>query len=883
MAQTGSADRYAPPATNYGRVALFCARHAYAVLSIYLLAASVALAFAIVKLTVNTDPGGMIARHLDFRQSFADYVKTFPSLENTFVVVIDSKDPELGREAAKSLAQSFAARGELFEDVYAPGTSAFFDDYGILYLDPDEVRRIAEEIGKAGPILQALGSQPNLAGLAGLTSQLAQAGARGLVPPSIAPLFLEMTRTANAEADGKSRPLDWADLGGGTPKDTRTRWFVIAKPRLDFTKLDPAEAAIAEAKQIVADPEIRRQGKVSIALTGEAAVNAEEFEAVIEGASIAGLVSLLLVTLVIAIGLPALRLIVPALAMLVLGFMLTAGFAALAVGQLNMISVAFAVLFIGLGIDFAVHLLLRVAEYAKRATPLLPAIAMSADGTGPALALCTLTTSLAFLAFTPTDFAGMAQLGIIAAGGVVIAFVASLTLLPAVLALVPMPGKWRRVPLAPSISHNQDGMQHSTVRLFATLAITALAFGCVFTLSSARFDGDPINLKDPDSPTVIAFRDLLESDSSLAYAIQIIVEGPAEAEALTRKLQTLPLVDEVQTIADLLPQDQEAKLTALNALKEQLPKNPDNGSDIGHKQRLASLLGVVGDLETIEKTEGASAEVRTAARNLHLALLRIADANGSLVANLAALERALFAKLPETLSRLNHLAATGQVGLAQLEPEIRQKYIAGDGRWRVEVTGKGDMRNEADLRAFVQQVRGVAPQATGAPVEIAGAGDVVATAIRIACLAALGLVILVLVPLLRRLTDIALVIAPIAISALLLVGYTVMFDAPFNFANVIVLPLLLGLGIDSAIHYVMRARELQHSAVRQRDVTETSTPRAVLISALTTIGSFGTLWLSPHRGMSSMGELLTIAIIITLISTLIVLPQLIHWTVMRRT
>jgi predicted RND superfamily exporter protein len=143
----------------------------------------------------------------------------------------------------------------------------------------------------------------------------------------------------------------------------------------------------------------------------------------------------------------------------------------------------------------------------------------------------------------------------------------------------------------------------------------------------------------------------------------------------------------------------------------------------------------------------------------------------------------------------------------------------------------------------------------------------------LATLAALGLVMLVVSPILRRVRDVALVLAPLVLAASLMVAYTVVFDAPFNFANVIVLPLLLGLGVDSTIHYVMRARE----GAAGTDVTGTSTPRAVLISAFTTIGSFGTLWLSAHRGMASMGELLTIAILVTLVCTLIVLPQLIEW------
>ncbi len=868
-------------ATVYGRVALWCAGHAWSVIAGYVVAAAAALVLTVSSLDVNTDPGEMIAKDLDFRAHFADYVAAFPQLENTFLVVVDADEPDLGREAAKALAQSFRARNELFEAVYAPGTGKFFDDYGILYLDTDKVRGIARDIADAAPLLTALAGQPNLAGLAGLTSQLAEAAAHGAAPPAAATLFDEMAETAAAEVAGAPRPLDWAGLGTANGNNGERRWFVVAKPRLDYTKLDPAEAAMTEARQIVADPEISRSGRVRVALTGEAAVNAEEFEAVIEGATLAGLVSLVLVTLVIAIGMPALRLIVPALAMLVLGFLINAGFATLTVGELNMISVAFAVLFIGLGIDYAVHMLLRYAEAVRAGADVAAGIITAADGAGPALALCTLTTSIAFLAFTPTDFVGMAQLGIIAAGGIVIAFAASLTLLPAVLALLPVPARWRDGAARTNGRPRPTGLP--ALRPVATVVVAGLAVGCLFLLPQARFDGDPVNLKDPDSATVREFKQLLASDSGRAYAVQVLAASPDEARRLASALRGLAAVEQVRLIDDLVPGEQEAKLTALSGLAPLLPKAQGNTAGIGDKARRQSLARLVTDLRTIERADKADPALRQAAQRLRRGLELAAADPERAERLLLSLENALFARLPQTVTRLATLASAKELTPDDLEPALRSAFLAADGRWRIEVTGKGDMRDEVRLRQFVRQVLSVAPHATGAPVEITGAADVVSRAIGIACLAAFGLVILLVAPVLRRPLDILLVITPIALSALLLVGYTVIFEAPFNFANVIVLPLLLGLGIDSAIHYVMRARELRDHAGASPDVTATSTPRAVLISALTTIGSFGTLWLSPHKGMASMGELLTIAIFITLMSTLIVLPQLIEWTIARRT
>jgi hopanoid biosynthesis associated RND transporter like protein HpnN len=864
------------PDNVFGRIALASARHASIVIAIYVLMASVALAFAIARLEVNTDPGRMISPHLDFRKAFADYTGAFPQLDNTFVVVVDSEQPELAREATRSLAQSFAARVDLFENVFAPGTSSFFDSYGVLYLPTDEVRNIVSEVGQAGPLFKALAQRPDLAGLADLFGQLEQAAGAGLLPASLEPLLIEMARTATGELAGQPHPLDWEKLGGGG-KATDKRWYVVVKPRLDYTKLDPAEAAMTEARLIVDDPEVGRSGRVQARLTGEAAVNAEEFEAVIRGATMAGIASFCLVVLVIGFGMPALRLIVPALAMIILGFMITAGFATASVGYLNMISVAFAVLFIGLGIDYAIHVLLRYAEVAKTGISRMEAIAASASGTGPALGVCTLTTSLAFLAFVPTDFVGMAQLGIIAAGGIVVAFVASLTLIPAVLGIIPRPAGWRQRQLALASLIREPDDKKSPVRLAATVIVIVAAVAGTATLPSVRFDGDPINLKDPESSAVKVFRELLHTEPGTVYAAQVLAADEAEAERLTHALKALPSVDSVRAISDLIPEEQSVKLAILRALRGAVPDTASPVEPASAAQLRASLDKLLGHLTVIESADGTRGRVQHALKTLISSLTRLVQAGKLDEAGLRSLERALFVKLPTMVQRVSTLANAEPVTTRNIDPALRNRFVAEDGRWRLEVMPRDDLRDQANLRKFAYDVRSVTSKATGAPVEITGGADAVSTSITIASLSALGLVVFVLLPVLRRPLDILLIIAPIALAAVLLCAYTVLFSAPFNFANVIVLPLLLGLGIDSSVHYVMRARE----EIGAQEVTETSTPRAVLISALTTIGSFGTLWLSPRLGMSSMGELLTIAIFISLICTLVVLPQLIQWTIGR--
>ena len=859
------------PVNIYGHIAGFSALHCNRVLIGWLVAAVLSMVLAVVSLEINTDPGKMIAKDLPFRKAFIDFTHAFPASDNNFIVVVEGTDGDTSREASRALVESFRSRKDLFSDVYAPGLGEFFDQYGILYLPESEINDIVDKTSKSGALLKLLTAAPNLDGLAQILEQVAPAVAAGQAPDAIAGFLRETTKTVTARIRNRSRLLDWSATVTGKIGQEPKRWYISVKPVLDFSQIDPSEAALKEAKRIISDPEVTRSGAIKVSLTGEAALNGEEFQSVTQGAALAGIVSFLLVTIVIWLGMPDSRLIVPALSLLVFGFMTNIGFATLAVGSLNMISVAFAVLFIGLGIDYAVHTVLRYWEERIRGRDKLPAIAAAAHHAGPALALCTLTTSLAFLAFIPSDFVGMAQLGVIAAGGIVIALVAALTLIPAVLA------KMDITPKKKHLIHKQilprPVWQH--LRLGTTIFTVLVAIAAIVLLPDVKFDGDPVNLKDPKSPSVIAFKEILKSQPGEAYAAQIIVADAETAEKLVPKLQQLDSVKSVRWVDSFLPARQKEKLDKLHSLRDILSVKPEQAKPLSPELRRTAVTRIRKALLSIETIANVPKELKSEAAALRRALVVLNMPKPASDEALSMLERDIFLQFPGLLQRLALMSVTEPLDVESLDVDIARRYVTGDGRWRLEVIPRDDLGDEKAMRIFVKDIRQLAPNVTGTPVEITGAADVVSNAMQLASIVAFALVLLVLVPILRSAVDITLVLAPLILSALLLVAYTVIFKSPFNFANVIVLPLLLGLGVDSAIHYVMRARE--DGAKRQ--VVDTTTPRAVLISALTTIGSFGTLWLSSHKGMASMGELLTIAIIITLITTLIVLPQFIVWTI----
>jgi hypothetical protein len=265
-----------------------------------------------------------------------------------------------------------------------------------------------------------------------------------------------------------------------------------------------------------------------------------------------------------------------------------------------------------------------------------------------------------------------------------------------------------------------------------------------------------------------------------------------------------------------------------------------------------------------------------AGRRLTDALARLEGAEAAVLADL---EARLLAGFERYLDDLDAALGARPLDLGDLPAALTDRWIAADGRARVQATPQGVVVDGEDMFRFAAAVQAVAPQATGAPVVLTEGSRVVVGAFLTATgltLAAIGLMLGVL---LRRLDDAVLTLAPLLLAALLTLATAALADLPLNFANVIVLPLLFGLGVSSSIHMVMRRRR---DAVTAPALLATSTPRAVLFSVLTTAASFGSLAVTEHRGMSSMGVLLTVAIAYTLVATLVVLPAMMHWLDRRR-
>ena len=810
--------------------------------------------YAAGNLKIDTDTAGMISEDLPFRQRFKAFRHAFPTLSDNVAIVIDADVPDRADRAADRLAARLRADPDRFPLVFSPETHPFFLRSGLLYLGLDDLTGLADDLADSQPFLSTLAADPSLRGLAAVLKDALDGAENDDPARRIASVLNRISEAAAATAEGKSAPLSWRNLINTSLDEGTNRRVIVTKPKVDFGSLSPAAEAMARIRTLARDVGLTEEAGVTVRLTGGVVISTEELESVKNGATNAGLVSLVLVAILLAWGIRSLRLVLGILAALICGLVWTAGFTTLAIGHLNLVSVAFAVLFIGLGVDFGIHFALRFREERLGAGDQREVMRRTGHGLAMPLGLSATAAAISFFSFIPTDYRGLSELGLIAGAGMFIALAATFTVIPAFLSLLP--------PSAPRTALATRSFGWSDHRI----ATGALALGaiCAAVVPFARFDLDPIKLRDPSTESVRTFRDLAATPGLSPYTIEVLANSLSDAYEVAGKLRLLPQVDKVVTAANLVPVEQEEKLAIVADLNI-----------------FYATLGTSDPVPVTEAERGAAFEVlrQTLQRAADRPLKELSDAARKLDARMEelsdpeqriAFEKDVFEFFAPQVERLKLALSARPVALNDLPPEVLGRYLAPSGRARVQVYPSENLEDPDALARFVVAVREISPGATDSPVEILESGRAVVNSVVTAALISIVAVSAMVFVMMRSVRDTLLVLIPLILAALYTVAATVALGMPFNFANVIVLPLLMGLGVASGIHLVSRARE-EHSGTV---AFATSTPRAVTFSALTTIASFGSLAVSSHRGTASMGELLMLSIGLTLVCTLIVLPSL---------
>lgn len=817
-------------------------------------------------LTVNTNTAEMLSPDLPFQQNQRKIDTAFPQDAYTTLFVIDGNSPEEAAQSASNALKLIQSKTDRFSSAYIPTDNAFFRQQALLYLDTTDLETVAKQLTDAQPFIGFLAQNYSLGGLFDVISQ-ALNETQNALPMDLNPLLQAIDDTISAQLNGKSRSLSWQNLlANNKLNEEATRVLIIAKPIVHFDEMLPVEDAQNTAHEI-ADTIMAQNPNVRVRITGETALEHEELETVSNGATLSGVLSLILVFVAQWIGVRSFRLVVITYIVLVMGLILTAGFAALSVGHLNVISIAFATLYIGLGVDYAVHICLYYRERKARGYSNLEAIHHSLKGVGSSLFLCALTTALGFLAFIPTDYAGVSELGIISGGGIFIGLLISLTVLPALFCILPVNH--------PQPIHSKFAPQFivtfpfhfsKSIRVVSIL----LAIGACGVLTKLTFDANPINLRDPKSESVSTIKDLLKSKNDSPFAVTGLAKNLEEANALAAKMKTLSAVHEAITLSNFVAENQEEKLAILEDLNLMLGNQLENFNVTlpqNHNQRDA-LVKLNEQLKKAiaDNTKNAPLETLTKLQN-HVEMFLNNHAGEPEI--YVQLEKNMLGLLPYTLERLKTSLSATEFDLAAIPNEIRSHWVSEDGLYKVLITPAKDQNIEANMKEFVAQIQSVDNSVSGLPIANEMGGVAVVKAFLQAFGGAFLAITLVLWAIYRSFKHMAIVIAPLMLAALLTGATNVLLDNPFNFANVIALPLLLGMGIDSSILIMHR---LHFNLSENENLLHSSTTRGIIFSSITTLCSFSSLAMTEHQGMASMGLLLSIGLFFTVLCSLIVLP-----------
>jgi hypothetical protein len=830
-----------------------------------ILIASAALGFyAATHLSIDADESKLLSPKLLWQQRQAHYERLFPSTVDQLVIVVDGPTPEVVDAAASSLASRLTAQPALFQSVERPDAGPFFRKNGLLFLDVAELTTMSENLVKAQPMIGSLAADPSLRGLFGAVRLALEGVLHGDVDPADLSGPISAIATAiNGTLSGHPTPVSWSKLlTGEDPMPEELRRFIVTRPLLDYTDIEPGRRASEAVRAAARDLGLTADHSIRVRMTGSVALDDDELASVTEGAALSAALSIALVLLFLFMALRSVRLMVAIFVTIAAGFACTAAFAAIAVGTLNVISVAFVVMFVGIAVDFAIQFTVRFRAESFREGDETKAVRATALRIGQPLPLAAITTALGFLSFVPTDYTGLAELGLIAAAGMLIAVVLTFTLLPALLVLVRPSPEPARVGVASAAPVDRFLARHRR----AVLAATALiAIACVATLPWIQFDFNPLHLKDPHTESMATLLDLQNDPATAPFSADMLAPSAEAADALASRLSALPPVGDVVTLDTFIPKDQDKKLAILSdlgffllpAFEQTRPAPPPDAAQVRGSAEafLATLREVVG------KAGPAGGR-----GDLEKALAGALAQGGDTV--WSGLHQALIPGLMAQLDRLHEALGAAPIDRKDLPPDLVHAWVASDGEYRVQAIMRGNVLDNAALGAFHDAVLTVAPAAVGPAITIPESAMTITRALVIAGLSALATITLVLLLVLRSVRDTLFVLVPLGLAALLTLATGVVVGLPLNFANVIALPLLLGIGVAFDIYFVARWRE---GVV---DLLQSATARAVVFSALTTIGAFGTLVLSHHRGTAQMGALLVIALGYALVTTLLVLPPL---------
>jgi hopanoid biosynthesis associated RND transporter like protein HpnN len=877
-------------------------RYPFAIVALATALAVLATAYSTFRLGYKTSRHDLVNPNNEYGRLWNDYVKEFGE-EDDAVVVVEGESRAAVVPVLQELAAMLGNENKHFHAVLHGVNLEKIRSKGLHYLAPDELAAVETFLDEAGAVVAGQWSRLTVGGMVqGMCLRLEQeahkvlaaggANALAAAPPSATGLIpvqspeQQLSRLAQSllsavdKRRGYQSPWPAMPQSFATLSELNSEYLLMQEGRLGFvllrlTKSDEdgfaRGAAAVEALRSLIDQVRLRHPEVKLGLTGIPVMEFDEMATSQTSMTWAGILSFFGVALLFIAGFGGMRHALLANLVLLIGMAWTFGYVTFAVGHLNILSVSFAATLIGIGIDYGVHFVARYLKEREQVRTPHEALLRTMSTMGPPIATGAITTAVAFFAAGFTDFTGIAELGIIAGGGILLCAVAQLYVLPAVIQLVDRSGFGFRMP-TPLPVHQWIAplMQSPGKLLLSTLLFTAVLGGGLVKL---RYDHNLLNLQADGLESVELERKLLEEcNQSVWYAVSI---ADSREELLARKEQLLQMksVERTEEIVSLLPIDHDRKRPIIERIQSKLaalPERPplipvdrpeDLGQMLGAAQQLLVQFQQPGPARTFE-------QIRDTLRRLPAP---------ECLTLLSTFQQQMAGDLLSRLHILRTMANPEPPQLTDLPESLVHRFVGLNNRHLLKIYGRGNIWDMDSLGQFVRDVRSVDPRATGNPLQAYEASLEMKGSYEKSAWMALAVILGLLWLDFRNLRSAMLAALPLGVGVLQTFGILGLLDLPLNPANMIALPLMLGIGVDYGVHII-------HDYLEQpgRYRMSASTAIAVLVDSLTTIVGFGALMIASHQGLQSLGRVLTIGVSCCLFTSLIMLPALLTWMTRNR-
>jgi hopanoid biosynthesis associated RND transporter like protein HpnN len=886
-------------------------------------------AFSPWKLEFDPSRDNLVGGDKKYHQNYLRYKKEFV-LPDELVVVVESEDKEKNRQFVERLGNKLEAETNLFMDVVWKGDLKMLGSKALLFVPENDLREMRKTLHDYRPFLREFSRANNLASLFSLVNRQFLNASREENPETTAMIkaLPALERIITQASDSLQRqgapptPGITALFGGGEEAESQI-YVTFAKGRIYLVTTravteDLSEPAVRRLRELVAETQLE-VGGLNVGVTGEPILEIDEMAQSTTDTTTATIISLVLVALIFVFGYHETGRPIKATIALVIGLGYTMAFTTAAVGHLNILTVTFAPILVGLAIDFGVHLISRYEEEIRHGRSNEEALRKALVFTGMGVVTGALTTAGAFLAMAATDFRGIQEMGIICGGGLVICLIPMMTILPVML----LRGRQNVIDHALGTKLDRREMIENLwlSRPRRVIAITvAICLAALIPARKVYFDYNLLEMQSKGLASVIFGDKLINSAKKSVLFGAIVADSLEDAVRLEARLTNLPTVASVDlagidNMAHYLTEDQSGKLEIVGQIKremENLQFAPEDNSPANIRELSQALfafygyasaaLGEVASEESsLRKTLppgqeagvtnattaqiASLAELRVQLQSLRTSIghlnqqLRITPTNQT-APKLAAFQQALFRDIRDTFTTLRTQDDRGRLSVEDLPGPIRKRFVGTSGKYLVQVYPKKNVWERKNQSDFVAELRSVDPNVTGTPVQLFEYTTLLKTSYQQAALWAL-LAIAILVWLhFRSFACVFLSLLPVSIGTLWMIGFMGIFEVPFNPANIMTLPLIIGIGVTNGIHILNRFSEEAKPSLLAR-----STGKAVLVSGLTTIAGFGSLMIAQHRGISSLGFVMAIGTATCMLAGVTVLPAILNllsergWTI----